>query len=178
MKSVFLIFCEGQTEEVYIDMLRQRFHSPIRIVTSVQGQQMSKRIIDSYKKTMQISPQDEVTTFLMYDMDVEAVLPRLQACNAELLLSNPSIELWFLLHNADQHAALSTDKAILQLQKSAPEWKNYHKAHLSEEQINILWNKQDDAILRAKALQNYNNPSSSVYILLEKIRQSTTTPQP
>lgn len=106
MKEVFLIFCEGQTEEAYIDMLRRYFRAPIRIVSSIQGQSVSKHLIDEYKRSMQLSPSDRVSTFLMYDLDVAELLPRLQKCDAELLVSNPTIELWFLLHSADQRAAM------------------------------------------------------------------------
>ena len=35
MKDMFLIFCEGETEETYIDMLRHYFRAPIRIVSSI-----------------------------------------------------------------------------------------------------------------------------------------------
>ena len=31
MKPVFLIFCEGETEEAYLDYLKQAYRSPIRI---------------------------------------------------------------------------------------------------------------------------------------------------
>lgn len=175
MKSVFLVFCEGQTEEVYIDMLRQRYHSPLRIVTSVQGQSISPRAISNYKKSMQISSSDDVTTFLMYDIDVQELLPRLKSCDAELLLSNPSIELWFLLHSREQHATISTDYVIDALQKSAPEWKNYRKAHLTEEQARLLWENRLEAVGRAKALKELGNPSSSVHILIEKLEKNITT---
>lgn len=178
MKSVFLIFCEGQTEEVYIDMLKQQYHSPIRIVSSVQGQNISKRIISSFQKNMQISNSDIVTTFLMYDIDVEELLPRLKACDAELLLSNPSIELWFLLHNKEQHAAISTENVITLLQKSAPEWKNYRKAHLTDEQIRQLWNNRLEAVKRAKALKEISNPSTGIYLLIEKLEESKQSSEP
>lgn len=175
MKSMYLIFCEGQTEEIYIDMLRQHYHSPIRIISSVQGQNISKRIINNYRKNMQISSTDEVTTFLMYDIDVAELLPRLQSCEAELLWSNPCIELWFLLHTKEQHAALSTDNLLSQLQKSAPEWQNYRKARLTDEQIRILWNNRLEAVKRAKALKELANPSSGIYLLIEKLEVAKQT---
>lgn len=31
MKPVFLIFCEGETEEAYLDYLKQAYRSPVRI---------------------------------------------------------------------------------------------------------------------------------------------------
>jgi hypothetical protein len=35
MKPVFLIFCEGETEEAYLDYLKQAYRSPIRIVPKI-----------------------------------------------------------------------------------------------------------------------------------------------
>ena len=122
---------------------------------------------------MQIGKNDKVTTFLMYDLDVEHLLPRLKSCQAELLLSNPNIELWFLLHSTDQHAELTSENAISLLQKSAPAWKNYKKGKFTEEQINLLWNKRLDAVKRAKVLTNLNNPSSGIYVLIEKLESAS-----
>lgn len=36
MKPVFLIFCEGETEEAYLDYLKQAYRSPIRIVPKIR----------------------------------------------------------------------------------------------------------------------------------------------
>ena len=40
MKPVFLIFCEGETEEAYLDYLKQAYRSPIRIVPKIEGDQV------------------------------------------------------------------------------------------------------------------------------------------
>lgn len=37
MKRVFLVFCEGETEETYLDYLKQTYRSPMRIVPKAEG---------------------------------------------------------------------------------------------------------------------------------------------
>lgn len=170
MKEVFLIFCEGQTEETYIDMLRRYFRAPIRIVSSIQGQSISKHLIDEYKRSMLLNPSDRVSTFLMYDLDVAEILPRLQNCNAELLASNPTIELWFLLHSADQRAVVDSRDIVRTLQQSAPEWRNYHKGILTDKQTRLLQNNMPVAIKRAALLTDLANPSSRIYLLVQRLQ--------
>lgn len=143
MKDVVLIFCEGQTEEAYIDMLRRYFRAPICIVSSIQGQSVSKHLIDEYKRSMQLNPSDRVSTFLMSDLDVAELLPRLQNCDAELLASNPTIELWFLLHAADPHAAVASKDVV-------------HNMSL--------------AVERAALLTDMANPSSRIYLLVRRLQ--------
>lgn len=42
MKPVFLVFCEGETEEVYLDFIRKSFRSPIRIEHIPEAYQYKK----------------------------------------------------------------------------------------------------------------------------------------
>lgn len=37
MKPLFLVLCEGETEETYINLLKQRYRLPIRIVSKILG---------------------------------------------------------------------------------------------------------------------------------------------
>jgi len=33
MKPVFLVFCEGDTEEAYINLLRQKYRLPVKVIS-------------------------------------------------------------------------------------------------------------------------------------------------
>lgn len=116
----------------------------------------------------------------MYDLDVAEVLPRLQSCEAQLLLSNPTIEFWFLLHSKQHQSSLTAVNATSLLQKAAPEWKDYTKGNLTQAQIQTLWNNRIIATQRAKALKDLSNPSSGIYLLIEKFEnaQQHTNPKP
>ena len=82
MKPVFLIFCEGETEEAYLDYLKQAYRSPIRIVPKIERDSISQRLIDVRKKELKISKTDKILVFLMYDMDVPVVNERIKDCRA------------------------------------------------------------------------------------------------
>lgn len=118
MKPVFLIFCEGETEEAYLDYLKQAYRSPIRIVPKIEGDSISQRLIDVRKKELKISKTDKILVFLMYDMDVPVVNERIKDCRAYKLLSNPAIEFWFLLHGKDWRTKISTAEAYSELLKN------------------------------------------------------------
>lgn len=105
----------------------------------------------------------------MYDMDAPSINNKLRACKAQLLLSNPCFEIWLLLHAKDQIIGLSSDAVIKELKKSAPVWHNYNKALYTDTQKAFLKVHLEEAVSRAKALKEFQNPSSQIYKLLEKL---------
>ncbi len=172
MKPVFLIFCEGETEETYLDFLKQAYRSPIKIIPRVEGGSISQRLIDIRKKELKISKTDKVLVFLMYDMDVPAINEKLKECRAFKLLSNPTIEFWFLLHGKDWTSAISTNDAFEELLKAKDCWIGYEKAALTETQKAFLWEKRLEATERARSLKNFENPSSGVFNLILALEKS------
>jgi hypothetical protein len=82
------------------------------------------------------------------------------------------VELWFLLHNTEQNAYITTDACIEKLRKIELEWKYYEKGILSEQQKRILWDNRIIASERAMKLQNGKNPSSMVYLLLDEMEKT------
>lgn len=108
---------------------------------------------------------------LMYDMDVQAINEKLQKCKAEMLLSNPCFEIWLLLHAKDQKIALNTDALLKELKKSAPVWKNYSKSAFTDTQKTFLFSNTEVAVARAKGLREFQNPSTSIYKLIEMLKE-------
>ena len=172
LKEAFLVICEGETERNYVDFLRISYHSPIRIVSKVSGQSVSQQLINKHVEQLKLGKYDKITSFLMYDMDVEEVNRRFGQCKAILLLSNPCVEQWFLLHAADNKEPMSSEAVISALKNVDPIWKQYKKGTLTFPQQSFLWQNRGQAIIRAKVLEPLANPSSSVYILLEKLEES------
>ena len=169
MKPVFLVFCEGETEETYLDFLRRTYKSPIKIIAKTEGDSISQRLINKRKKEISISKNEQVATFLMYDLDVTDINKKLKECNATWLCSNPCIELWFLLHCQNQKKTISTNTCINQLSKIGGSWEQYEKPNLTQTQKQYLWDHRAEAVQRAKQLAENQNPSSSIYKLLEFI---------
>lgn len=104
-------------------------------------------------------------------MDVQAINEKLLKCKAEMLLSNPCFEIWLLLHAKDQKTAIDTDALIKELKKSAPVWKNYSKSAFTDTQKAFLNDKTDVAVERAKKLQEFQNPSTGIYKLIDFMKE-------
>ena len=169
MKPVFLVFCEGETEENYIDFIRRKYKSPIKIVPKTEGNQISQKLVSQRQNELRISKNEQISTFLMYDLDVAPVVEKLKSCKAVWLCSNPCIELWFLLHCKTQNSYLAAEDCVQKLRKAHLGWKNYQKPLITDSQQNLLWKNKNIAIERAKTLSEANNPSSTIYKLLEAI---------
>ncbi|MBQ3657816.1 MAG: RloB domain-containing protein [Bacteroidales bacterium] len=172
MKQVFLVFCEGETETNYIDFIRREYHSPIKIVSKTEGNRISQQLILRHQNELKNSKNDVIQTFLMYDLDVKSVNKKLKSCNAVWLCSNPCIELWFLLHCKNQTAEITTVHCLNELKRSNKCWHDYQKSFLTESQKSVLRENLTMAIQRAKRLPENQNPSSTVYRLLEWIISS------
>ena len=167
MRKIALVICEGETEVCYINLLKTWYKSPIRIVSHIEGTKITPSLVEKRTKELKISQWDKVHTFLMYDMDVQAINEKLRKCKAEMLLSNPCFEIWLLLHARDQKTAIETDALVKELKKSAPVWKNYSKSAFTDTQKAFLNNNTDVAVTRAKELREFQNPSTSIYKLIE-----------
>lgn len=166
MKPNFFVFCEGETEIAYVKFLRSLYRVPIQVIPKKSKSNISEDYIEHSKNEYVRTEQDKV--FLMYDLDVDGVLENLQKIpNAELLVSNPCIELWFLLHYQEQKTEISSDKCVQKYQKVS---KGYKKGVLSEEEKKVLSENKELAIERAKKLVEYQNPSTTVFKLLEKLK--------
>lgn len=172
MKQVFLVFCEGYTEECYVQELRQRYRSPIKIVPIRQGQDISNALIAREVKKEKVSNRDYIETFLMYDQDVPEFNSKLEKCEGAKICSNPCIEFWFLLHSREQKTGLSSAECVKALQNAASEWLQYKKGMLSLPQKNLLWENRSVAVSRAKSLIEAKNPSTGVYKLLDAVEKS------
>lgn len=173
MRRLALIICEGETEANYINVVRRWYKSPVKIISHIEGAKVTQTLVDKRTQELKISPQDKVSTFLMYDMDVPAVNAKVMSCKAELLLSNPCFELWLLLHAKNQKSAINTQIVLKELRRSSSVWRKYEKSIYTETQKAFLRNHLDEAIERAKALDEFQNPSSGVYKILEFLEENS-----
>ncbi len=171
IKPHFWVFCEGKTEDAYIRFLRSKYRVPIEIVPKVVGNSIDERFIKSYKRGKPTHKKD--IDFLMYDADIPNVIERLKGIKSvTLLASNPSIELWFLLHYKNQRANITTDDCIRELINR--NHNNYKKGIIDKKLREKLNQKSSDACKRAKGLNLYDNPSSNINDLikiLDKIKK-------
>ena len=106
----------------------------------------------------------------MYDLDVAGILEHLKCIpEATLLVSNPCIELWFLLHCTDCSAELNQNSCVKKYQAFS---EHYAKGKLNAKDFFNFAEGEDNAIDRAKRLRTPHNPSTTVYKLIEALRES------
>jgi hypothetical protein len=104
----------------------------------------------------------------MFDLDVDGILERLNKLkDTVLLVSNPCIEVWFLLHVENCKSEISSEECVKRL---TSHFRKYKKGTLDDEEKAVLISNLTDAIFRAENLHEYDNPSSSIYRLIEAIK--------
>lgn len=69
-----------------------------------------------------------------------------------------------------QNCNHNTDALIKELKKSAAIWKNYSKAPFTETQKTFLNHNTEAVATRAKALHEFQNPSTGIYKLIEMLK--------
>lgn len=163
----YFVFCEGDTEVVYVEMLRSHYRLPIHIIAKKTLLNITPALIERCKATYIETKNDR--TYLMYDLDVPTMLERLQKIPVSTLLcSNPCFELWLLLHFADQKTELTSEECVNRLSAYI---NMYKKGALSITDRQYLMNNVTAAIDRAKKLSAYNNPSTTIYLLINELER-------
>lgn len=158
MRPNFFVFCEGDTEEAYVSILRTYYRTPIQIITKKTLLNITPALINRIKATYICTKTDR--TFLMYDLDVPSVLERLKKIpDATLLCSNPCIELWLLFHYVDQASELSSKMCLDKLCSLVP---NYRKGVIDKNMELYLLQNVSRAIANAEKHIPFSNPSTTV----------------
>ena len=160
----YWVFCEGETEEAYVSFLRSQYRIPIEIVSKIVGNKITHRIIKNSKQSMPTHEKDK--DFLIYDADVPETLEKLKEIkSAELIASNPSIELWFFLHYKTQTAHITTNECIKQL--SNRNRNNYKKGIIDKQLEDKLSENCSKACERAEKLEPFNSIRPTNPVLLQ-----------
>jgi hypothetical protein len=166
IRPTFFVFCEGESEETYVSYLRCKYRVPIEIRSKVSRNNINQSYINRVLKTFPKQPEDKL--FLLYDLDVSDMLTKLQSfSNAILLVSNPCLELWYILHTCN-HAAEATSEQCLQQPERI--CRTYRKGYISDRLKRELNTGEESACKRARRLNLFDNPSTSVYLLIENLQ--------
>ncbi|MDE5876815.1 MAG: RloB family protein [Muribaculaceae bacterium] len=174
-RCVFLVVCEGETEKTYVEALKHYYRLPITIKTKVSGNKINSRLVNQYIKELDLTDNDEYKVFYIYDADIEHIVEKLKSLQGSMILSNPCIELWYILHYKSHTSHLLSDNAVRLLTSCHTIWKAYTKGSLSNEQSNGLIHGCKDAIIRSKKLSWPDNPSTNMYLLIEALEKCKTS---
>jgi hypothetical protein len=167
IKPTFFVFCEGESEESYVSFLKSKYRVPIHIKTKVAKNKINKKYVDRVLKPLSKHKKDKL--FLFYDLDVPEILERLQSIrNSILVVSNPCIEFWYILHTCNHAPQATSQQCVDQLIRI---YKDYRKGSICDKLRNRLMTGEEDACKRARRLQLYNNPSTSVFRLIDELKK-------
>ncbi|MDE5871215.1 MAG: RloB family protein [Muribaculaceae bacterium] len=167
--KVFLVVCEGETEEEYVNMLKRHYRLPITIKTKVSGNAVSTRLVNQYLKELGLGKDDDCRVFFVYDADVDCIVEKLMEMPGKLILSNPSIELWYLLHSKDHRRYIMSDSILKELIASHSVWSTYSKGRLSMDQQHFLLSNQKEAAIKADRMNWPANPSSNMHDFIKDL---------
>jgi hypothetical protein len=182
-----LVVCEGKvTEPKYFQALRLLFHNRALDIVINDEAGVPKTLVEravKLKKEAARKAKRQNVPFLAYDevwcvfdVDEHPLLPeaKQQARDNDisLAISNPCFELWALLHFRDQTAAETRQKVRSLLKSHIP---RYDKELPAPKLMPLI----EHAMQRAQQLDYLaklagvpgKNPSTGVYLLIQRIRQ-------
>lgn len=166
-KLIYLVICEGETEKEYVECLKRHFRLPVTIKTKVSGNSLTHRLVKQYIAELNVSGPSEYMVYYVYDGDVKIITDRLKTLPGTAIISNPCIELWFLLHIKEHTGCCDAQQMVKLLRNADSRWKNYSKGFLRSEQIQMLLDKYHLASERARKLDGNQNPSSNMFEFIE-----------
>lgn len=169
LREMFLVFCEGQTEKEYVEVLKRHYRLPITIKTKVSGANINQRFVDQCVNELSLLTNEMCRIFYVYDADVKAVIDKLNVLTGKVILSNPCMELWFLLHSRDFLKRIESNDVIKVLMQAGGCWRNYKKGCLSSDQQKVLIDSMGEAIIRSNRLKYPNNPSTNINEFIEAL---------
>lgn len=172
-REMFIVFCEGETERNYIELLKRHYRLPITIKTKISGAHINDRFVNQCVREVISSDIKSYEVYFIYDADVPAVVEKITNLKeGKAILSNPCIELWFILHAKPHLKSTVSEEMVRKLRESADCWKNYKKGILSKEQEKMLIENRDTASSRASSLSFPYNPSSNFHQFLDALEKA------
>lgn len=185
-RKKFVIVCEGTvTEPIYFRKYRTRYDN-LEVIIPDSRCTDPKGLVKFCQEQIDYYPLDfryGDVIWCVFDWDnntQEAIFAAFRkAKNVKLCLSNPSYELWYLLHFMDRFSKLNNDELKEKLEKYIP---NYDK---SKDYFELLESKRISAISRAKRLNQMHekngvdlksinsNPSTQVFKIIEELLSIT-----
>jgi len=174
-RRVFLIVCEGEkTEPIYFSHFREMLRGKASIMlkdSNVKDAVGLARFAQTQKERLDLDTRGEDRFWIVFDADengqadIDRAAKISRRAGADIALSNPCFELWYLLHFEDHRERVDRRDTIARLRNYLPD---YDKNIDCCEQLDA---GQAVAIDRAKALEERAgnqlsigaNPSTGVW---------------
>jgi hypothetical protein len=156
-RRVILIVCEGEkTEPIYFSHFREelRGKTSIKILdTNAKDAEGLARYARIQVERFDLEPHKGDRAWIVFDADensqtqIDKAVKISRSIGANIALSNPCFELWYLLHFEDRRESIDRRETVARLMKHLP---NYNK---SLDCCEALEAGQAAAMERAKALE-------------------------
>ncbi len=185
--KVFVIVCEGKkTERIYFNNYKKRGCN-LKIEMLYSGDTDPLGLIEFAKKQIskyELNLKGGDAIWCVFDCNGNKDKIISTACknaghNVKIILSNPSFELWFLLHFEYYSTKLTNSDLIDRLERHLPDYKK------SKDYYDLLKSKRENAVDNAKRLNELHqinginlisvdsNPSTQVFTIVEEILKIT-----
>ena len=168
-RTVFLVICEGETEREFVEILKLWYRLPVVIKTRVSGNKINQRLVDQYIYELGLDKDDDYRVFFVYDADIKDIVHRLKCMQGTLILSNPCIELWFMLHSKKFGKVCDSASIVKELKSSDTVWTNYQKGQFSYDQSKFLMTHTNKASENASKLRWPDNPSTNMSVFIDSL---------
>jgi hypothetical protein len=185
--KIFLIVCEGKkTEPTYFGDLRKAKRlsgAHIKVVPGNIAGTTPKKLVEYARNELNGSATKFDEVWCVFDRDDHSTIAEAkdmaEANGIKLAFSNPSFELWYLLHFTDHTSHKHRDEVVRMLKDFIPVYVKSMPGVYTE-----LKDKQTDAIRRAKGLRRYHrknyepttkNPSTTVDCLVVELENLEIT---
>lgn len=181
-----LAVCEGLvTEPEYLRGLKRYVRNPTLDIIVLKAAGVPKTLVDTAVEEKRASDQrrkrhledgyDEV--WAVFDRDshpmFEEARQKARDNHVWLAVSNPSFELWLLLHHQDQTAPLSRQKAAISLTQHDPSFDKHVDFDLYAPGLDAACERARELDRRAQDGDTDGNPTTSVHALVESIQTQT-----
>lgn|SRR5665648_202991 len=182
-RKLLVIVCEGEkTEQIYFERYKKgRPGLSIKMPNTnyTDPKNLVKFALTQIEK-LGIDPKNGDDIWCVFDCDNNPNTHILTACKnagkrVKICLSNPSFELWYLLHFAYNESPLTNPVLMAQLERKINGYKK------TEDYFDLLESSRETAIKNAKKINNLHesngidlfstesNPSTHVYKIVEDI---------
>jgi hypothetical protein len=181
--KIELIICEGEiTEKMYFDALRRKWRVQIDVISPSESEPIAvvERAINRKKEMAKLGvPYEKV--WCIVDVEIpphktlnEAWEKARKTDGLELILTNPCIEYWFLLHFKKHTAPFGNNADVMDALKAVH--RSYKKSHIG---FDVLYQYRATAIKHSKEVLEEKkcgeylrdcNPSTHVHKIVEHLQ--------
>lgn len=183
-----IIVCEGETEKIYFEAIRKSKKLQTLKIKVVNSDSSDPESIVKYAVKLRNEEKSEDNwmkedeAWAIFDGDEHIAnnpqgwnraLDLATRKNIRLGISNPSFELWYLLHYQNQTANIHRDNARRDLTRHLAAYdktKDFYESHFRA-RTDQAETRAKDLLLRIlrDGLETYNNPSTQIHLLVETL---------